>query len=42
MEDQELLDDFIEALETASSPAANALLRESLGWPQSRYEAVKT
>jgi type I restriction enzyme M protein len=41
MEDQELLDDFIEALETAGSPAANALLRETLGWPQAQYEAVK-
>ena len=42
MEDQELLDDFIEALEAAGSPAANALLRETLGWPQAQYEAVKT
>ena len=42
MEDQELLDDFIEALEAVGSPAANALLRETLGWPQARYEAVKT
>jgi type I restriction enzyme M protein len=41
MEDQELLDDFIEALETAGSPAANTLLRETLGWPQAQYEAVK-
>ena len=42
MEDQELLDDFIEALEAAGSPAANALLRKTLGWPQAQYEAVKT
>jgi type I restriction enzyme M protein len=42
MEDQELFDDFIEALEAAGSPAANALLRKTLGWPQAQYEAVKT
>jgi hypothetical protein len=42
MEDQELLDDFIEALGTAGSPAANALLRKTLDWPQAQYEAVKT
>ena len=41
MADQEQLDDFLEALETAGSPAANALLRQALGWPQDQYEAVK-
>jgi type I restriction enzyme M protein len=41
MADQEQLDDFLEALETAGSAAANALLRQALGWPQDQYEAVK-
>jgi type I restriction enzyme M protein len=41
MADQEQLDDFLEALETAGSPAANALLRQALGWPVDEYEAVK-
>jgi type I restriction enzyme M protein len=41
MADQEQLDDFLEALETAGSPAANGLLRQALGWPQDQYEAVK-
>ncbi len=41
MADQEQLDDFLEALETAGSPAANALLRQALGWPVDVYEAVK-
>jgi hypothetical protein len=31
MADQEQLDDFLEALETAGSPASNAQLREALG-----------
>ena len=42
MADQEQLDDFLEALETAGSPAANDLLRLALGWPEDKYEAVKT
>jgi type I restriction enzyme M protein len=41
MADQEQLDDFLEALETAGSPAPNAQLREALGWPEDQYEAVK-
>jgi len=41
MADQEQLDDFLEALETAGSPAANGLVRQALGWPQDQYEAVK-
>ena len=41
MADQEQLDDFLEALETAGSPAVNGLLRQALGWPQDQYEAVK-
>ena len=41
MADQEQLDDFLEALETAGSPASNAQLREALGWPEDQYEAVK-
>lgn len=41
MADQEQLDDFLEALETAGSPASNAQLRETLGWPEDQYEAVK-
>jgi len=41
MADQELLDDFLEALETAGSPAKNPELREALGWDMAQYEAVK-
>jgi type I restriction enzyme M protein len=41
MPDQELLDDFLEALEEAGSPAKNPVLREALGWDEGRYEEVK-
>jgi hypothetical protein len=41
MLDQEHLDDFIEALEKAGSPARNRALRESLGWEEALYEEVK-
>ena len=41
MADQEQLDDFLETLETAGSPASNAQLRGALGWPADQYEAVK-
>jgi hypothetical protein len=39
--DQELLDDFLEALEQTGSPVNNAVLRAALGWQQAQYEAVK-
>jgi hypothetical protein len=39
---QELLDDFLEALEAAGSPVRNPELREALGWPKAPYEEVKT
>jgi hypothetical protein len=42
MADQELLDDFLEALEEAGSPAKNLQLRQALGWDEAQYEAVKT
>jgi type I restriction enzyme M protein len=41
MADQELLDDFLEALEAAGSPAKNLELRAALGWDDAPYEAVK-
>jgi type I restriction enzyme M protein len=41
MPDQEQLDDFLEALETACSPAKNAVLRQALGWEEALYEEVK-
>lgn len=39
--DQELLDDFLEALEQTGSPVKNGVLRAALGWEEARYEAVK-
>ena len=41
MPDQERLDDFLEALEKAGSPARNPALREALGWDDPLYEEVK-
>lgn len=41
MPDQELLDDFLEALEQAGSPVKNPVLRAALGWDETQYEAVK-
>lgn len=41
MPDPERLDDFLEALETAGSPARNPTLREALGWDELLYEDVK-
>jgi len=41
MPDQELLDDFLEALQRAGSPVKNAVLHQALGWDDSQYEAVK-
>jgi len=41
MPDQEQLDDFLEALETAGSPAKNPALRQALGWEEALYEEVK-
>ena len=41
MPDQEQLDDFLEALETAGSPAKNPALRLALGWEEALYEEVK-
>jgi type I restriction enzyme M protein len=41
MPDQEQLDDFLEALETAGSPAKNPVLRQALGWEEALYEEVK-
>ena len=41
MPDQEQLDDFLEALETAGSHARNTALREALGWEEPLYEGVK-
>ena len=41
MPDQELLDDFLEALEAAGSSVRNPELREALGWPEAQYEEVK-
>jgi len=42
MTDQEQLDDFLEALEKAGSPAKNSILRQGLGWEEGLYEEVKT
>jgi type I restriction enzyme M protein len=42
MTDQEQLDDFLEALEKAGSPAKNSILRQALGWEERLYEEVKT
>jgi type I restriction enzyme M protein len=41
MPDQELLDDFLEALGEAGTPAKNPALREALGWDAALYEEVK-
>ena len=41
MPDQEQLDDFLEALESAGSPAKNPALHEALGWDGTLYEEVK-
>ncbi|MFO0104842.1 MAG: type I restriction-modification system subunit M N-terminal domain-containing protein, partial [Cyanobium sp.] len=41
MSDQEQLDDFLEALEKAGSPARNPVLRQALGWEEGLYEEVK-
>ena len=41
MPDQEQLDDFLEALEKAGSPAKNPALRQALGWEEELYEEVK-
>ena len=41
MLDQELLDDFLAALENSGSPARNPELRTALGWDETPYEAVK-
>ncbi|MFM7228854.1 MAG: hypothetical protein ACKO2F_04340, partial [Cyanobacteriota bacterium] len=41
MPDQELLDDFLEALEQSGSPVRNPVLREALGWEEATYEAVR-
>jgi hypothetical protein len=41
MLDQELLDDFLAALEESGSHARNPELRAALGWDEAQYEAVK-
>ena len=41
MPDPDQLNDFLEALETAGSPARNPALREALGWEEPDYEEVK-
>ncbi|MFM7635490.1 MAG: SAM-dependent DNA methyltransferase, partial [Cyanobacteriota bacterium] len=41
MPDQELLDDFLEALEQSGSPVKNPVLRQALGWDEATYDAVK-
>jgi len=41
MPDQELLDDFLEALEQSGSPVKNPVLRAALGWEEATYEEVK-
>ena len=41
MLDQELLDDFLEALEQAGSPVKNPVLRQALGWDQAQFDAVR-
>ena len=40
MLDQEQLDDFLEALETAGSPVKNPALLQSLGWDEGLYGVV--
>jgi len=39
--DPDQLNDFLEALEQAGSPARNPALREALGWEEPLYEEVK-
>ena len=41
MPEQELLDEFQEALEAAGGPVRNTVPRETLGWPEAQYEEVK-
>lgn len=41
MPDPDQLNDFLEALEKAGSPARNPALRETLGWDAPLYEGVK-
>lgn len=41
MPDQDQLNDFLEALETAGSPAKNSTLRAALDWDEPLYEEVK-
>ena len=41
MPDQDQLNDFLEALGLAGSPAKNPALREALGWDEALYEEVK-
>jgi type I restriction enzyme M protein len=41
MPDQELLDDFLEALEQSGSPVKNPVLRQRLGWDEATYEAAR-
>ncbi|WP_322756927.1 class I SAM-dependent DNA methyltransferase [Synechococcus sp. CBW1107] len=41
MADSERLDEFLEALEEAGSPAKNPALRQALGWEEPLYEEVK-
>jgi type I restriction enzyme M protein len=41
MPDQDQLNDFLEALGTAGSPAKNTVLLEALGWGEALYEEVK-
>jgi hypothetical protein len=41
MPEQELLDEFLEALEAAGSPVRNPVLREKLSWPEAQYEELK-
>jgi hypothetical protein len=40
MPDQELLDDFLEALEQSGSPVKNPVLRQQLGWDEATYVAA--
>jgi type I restriction enzyme M protein len=41
MADQELLDDFLAALEQTGSPVKNPVLHAALGWDDAQYDAVK-
>ena len=41
MPEQELLDDFLEALEAAGGPVRNPVPREKLSWPEAQYAVVK-